>query len=107
MRHGQNPWENRGKIMGNMDINGIMILGNAVETPSFLAKVVKFRLPYLITNILYLKQEWEWERSLENDFAMSTSMAVSKRLPGFAPLSAKLCRNRPCVDQKVSHRAPR
>jgi hypothetical protein len=25
--------------MGNMDFNGIMILGNAVETPSFLAKV--------------------------------------------------------------------
>ena len=39
VRHGQNPWENRGKIMGNMDFNGIMILGNAVETPSFLAKV--------------------------------------------------------------------
>ena len=39
MRHGQNPWENRGKSMVNMDFNGIMILGNAVETPSFLAKV--------------------------------------------------------------------
>lgn len=70
--------------------------------------LMKFRLPYLITKILYLKQEWEWERSLENDFAISTSMAVSKRLPGVAPLSAKeLCRNRPCVDQKVSHRASR
>ena len=39
VRHGQNPWENRGKSMVNMDFNGIMILGNAVETPSFLAKV--------------------------------------------------------------------